>query len=210
MSAHAIKSLQRKVEAALSSHGLLLEADERLPNVVQLVAGEALRGSWFEHPRGRDVFETVRSLNAHPDSMQTRLVSGQVTYLHRHFWPYLAAVATEGGAWQQGLEPDAQDLLDRVRAAGELRIESEESRALAPLVRSLEERVLLVGELREEDVRPTKWLRSWDHWLDEVRGSGGLGAQPSAARGRELLGVMLQGLNEEFGAEGRFPWEADA
>jgi len=212
MSAQAIKTLQRRVESALSSYGLLLESDELLPSVVKLVAGEALRGSWFEHPRGRDVFETVRALNAHPDSMQTRLVSGQVTYVHRNFWPYLASVGTAREAWQrEGLDAQALGLLERVNAAGEYSFEDqEEARALAPVVRALEERMALVGELREEGSRPVKWLRSWDHWVEDVGNGGGLGARPTPERARKLLGVVLDELNGEFGAAGRFPWEAGA
>ena len=55
-------NIQEALLAQLSSYGLLLQQDLRLPNVVALVAGEPLHGSWWSHPSGGTIFNR---LNAH-------------------------------------------------------------------------------------------------------------------------------------------------
>ena len=59
-----------------------------------LVAGEPVRGSWWGHPKGHDIFAACQHLLQHPDATTAKLVSGKVTYVHRELWPSLLAVAT--------------------------------------------------------------------------------------------------------------------
>jgi hypothetical protein len=80
--------------AALVDQGMLLEsARGPLPNVAEMVAGEPIRGSWWGHPAGHAIFETINVLADSPDVVRTRLVNGKVTLVHRRLWPALARVA---------------------------------------------------------------------------------------------------------------------
>lgn len=80
--------------AALIEHGMLLEsARGPLPNVAELVAGEAIRGSWWGHPSSHAIFDAINFLAESPDVVRTRLVNGKVTLIHRRVWPALVRVA---------------------------------------------------------------------------------------------------------------------
>src|SRR5262245_48059619 len=82
-----------RVLAALAERGLLLLADQRLPSVATLVAGEPVRGSWWGHARGGAIFAVAQRLEAlAPEVVCARLVSGKETYLHRRLWPALVGV----------------------------------------------------------------------------------------------------------------------
>jgi hypothetical protein len=80
--------------AELIEHGMLLQsARGPLPNVAELVAGEAIRGSWWGHPGSHDIFEALNALADSPDVVRCRLVDGKVTLVHRRLWPALMRVA---------------------------------------------------------------------------------------------------------------------
>jgi hypothetical protein len=79
---------------ALIEHGMLLEsARGPLPNVAEMIAGEAIRGSWWAHPRSHAIFAELNALADSPDVVRTRLVNGKVTLVHRRVWPALVRVA---------------------------------------------------------------------------------------------------------------------
>jgi hypothetical protein len=80
--------------ATLVEHGMLLEsARGPMPNVAELIAGEPIKGSWWGHPRGHEIFAVLNSLDDSPDVMRMRLVNGKVTLVHRRMWPALVRLA---------------------------------------------------------------------------------------------------------------------
>ena len=80
--------------AALIEEGMLLQsARGPIPNVAELVAGEPINGSWWGHPAGHTIFNTLASISESPDVIRLRLVNGKVTLVHRRLWPALARVA---------------------------------------------------------------------------------------------------------------------
>ena len=82
------------VMATLIERGMLLQsARGPLPNVAELVAGEPIKGSWWGHPKGHAIFNTLASLCESPDVIRTRLVKGKVTLVHRRVWPALVRVS---------------------------------------------------------------------------------------------------------------------
>ena len=82
------------VMAKLIDEGALLEsARGPLPNVAELVAGEPIKGSWWGHPRGHEIFAELNVLADSPDVVRMRLVNGKVTLVHRRVWPALVRVA---------------------------------------------------------------------------------------------------------------------
>ena len=82
----------RRVLAQLKRHGLLLLNDKALPNLCALVVRERVRGSWWAHPQAQEIFDVYDALEDHPDVLISKLVSGKVTYVHRQFWPHVAAI----------------------------------------------------------------------------------------------------------------------
>ena len=74
--------------------GMVLQsARGPMPNLADYVAGESIRGSWWGHPAGRDIFEVLTRLIASPDLVATRLINGKITLVHRRLWPALVRVA---------------------------------------------------------------------------------------------------------------------
>jgi hypothetical protein len=82
------------VMAKLIDEGMLLQsARGPIPNVAELVAGQPIKGSWWGHPAGHAVYNTLESISESPDVVRLRLVSGKVTLVHRRLWPALVRVA---------------------------------------------------------------------------------------------------------------------
>ncbi len=110
---------------AIAEHGLLLLQDKKLANVVTLMTGERVKGSWWAHRRAHEIF---RALEALPEDqvIATKLVGGKVTFVHRSLWPDLLAVATgereyevhtESGRHEKRFEPwSAWAKREKVRA----------------------------------------------------------------------------------------------
>jgi len=75
-------------------HGVVLQsARGPVPNLAEHVAGEPIRGSWWGHKSGHEIFAVLTRLLRSPDVIATRLVNGNVTLVHRRLWPALVRVA---------------------------------------------------------------------------------------------------------------------
>src|SRR5882672_5155116 len=74
--------------------GIAVEsARTSVPNLAQEVAGEPLRGSWWAHTKGGEIFLLSRAIRRAPDVLVCRLVDGKITYVHRRMWPALVSLA---------------------------------------------------------------------------------------------------------------------
>ena len=74
--------------------GIVLQsARGPVPNLAEYVAGEPIRGSWWGHASGHEIFAVLSRLLNSPDVIATRLVNGKVTLIHRRLWPALVRVA---------------------------------------------------------------------------------------------------------------------
>jgi hypothetical protein len=75
-------------------HGIVLEsARGPLPSLAAFVAGEPIGGSWWVHPRAKDIFELARALRSSDAILVCRLVGGKVTLVHQRLWPSLVRSA---------------------------------------------------------------------------------------------------------------------
>src|SRR5262245_48618753 len=118
----------------LERWGLLLLQDARLPSLATLVAGEVVKGSWWGHARGADIFRVVGALE--DEVLTAKLIDGKVTFLHRRLWALLAGVGRAREPWQmEGLPPPSRRLLTRVNREGRVR-------ASGAAAKDLDERVL--------------------------------------------------------------------
>lgn len=74
--------------------GVVLEAAQgHGPSLAEVVAGEPVRGSWWSHPKGREIFAVTRAVRDDDDILVCRLVEGRITFVHRRMWPALARAA---------------------------------------------------------------------------------------------------------------------
>jgi hypothetical protein len=72
---------------------VLQSARGPLPNLAEQIVGEPIRGSWWGHPSGHEIFAVLTRVLDSPDVVATRLVDGKITLLHRRVWPALVRVA---------------------------------------------------------------------------------------------------------------------
>jgi len=74
--------------------GIAVEsARASIPSLAQVAAGEPVRGSWWAHPKGNEIFLLSRAIRRSPDVLVCRLVDGKITYVHRRLWPALVSLA---------------------------------------------------------------------------------------------------------------------
>jgi len=73
---------------------VLLSARGPVPNLAEFVAGEPIKGSWWGHPRGNDIFLAAGEVSESPAVLMCRLVDGKVTFVHRRLWPALVKLAS--------------------------------------------------------------------------------------------------------------------
>src|ERR1700687_2041092 len=74
--------------------GIAVEsARASVPSLAQAVAGQPLKGSWWAHPKGNEIFRLSRAIRSSPDVLVCRLVNGKITYIHRRLWPALVRSA---------------------------------------------------------------------------------------------------------------------
>lgn len=80
--------------AFVKRHGVVLAAARGpVPSIAERIAGAPIRGSWWGHPRGREIFRTLEHLSASSDVLVCRLVGGKVSLVHRRLWPALVRIA---------------------------------------------------------------------------------------------------------------------
>ena len=87
--AHAARTAGEAL-AFVERHGaVLLSARGAAPSLAEWIAGEPIRGSWWAHARGHEIYALAGAITASPDLLVCRLIAGKVTYLHRRLWPAL-------------------------------------------------------------------------------------------------------------------------
>ena len=195
----------------LEKHGLLLQSDSSLPNVVSILAGETVKGSWWVHPRAHEIFHGLNALDDRVDVLVTKLISGKVTLVHRKLWRDLLSIAMAREAWQErGLSPAARFLLQSVDQQGILfSNELEWPKRLQPAkigaaTRVLEERLLVhAAEFHTEKGAHAKAVEAWKHWVTRV---GFHDELHPATEAKLRLETLIAKLNKDFGGNGRVPW----
>ena len=81
--------------AFVKKHGVVLQAARSsLPSLAEAVAGERIRGSWWGHPKGREIYSAALAVCESPDVLVCKLVEGKITYVHRRLWPALVKLAS--------------------------------------------------------------------------------------------------------------------
>ena len=84
--------------AFVEKHGVVLQSARhaKIPSFVEFVAGEPIRGSWWGHAKGREIFRALGVVYDSPDVVALKLVGDKLTLVHRRLWPALATLAYEG------------------------------------------------------------------------------------------------------------------
>jgi len=80
--------------AFIREHGIvLMSAKGPVPRLTEVIAGEPIKGSWWGHPKGQQIFRVLQKLGDSPDILTCRLITGRITFVHRRLWPALVRMA---------------------------------------------------------------------------------------------------------------------
>ena len=75
-------------------HGVVLvSASGPAPKLTEAIAGETIKGSWWGHPKGKQIFAVLEQVTDDADVLVCRLVDDKLTLVHRRLWPALAAAS---------------------------------------------------------------------------------------------------------------------
>jgi hypothetical protein len=78
----------------VKQHGVVLAAAKGpVPNIAEAVAGAPIRGSWWGHAKGSQIFHALSAIDDCPDILCFRLVQGKITFVHRRRWAALVRLA---------------------------------------------------------------------------------------------------------------------
>ncbi|HEU0034764.1 MAG TPA: hypothetical protein VFQ53_29270 [Kofleriaceae bacterium] len=78
-------------------HGVVLaSAKGPVPSIAEAVAGAPIAGSWWAHPKGKQIFAALSSLDDDDAIRCFKLVDGKITFVHRRLWPALVKLADAG------------------------------------------------------------------------------------------------------------------
>jgi hypothetical protein len=84
----------KEAEAFIREHGVVLaSAKGAVPRLTEAIVGEPIKGSWWAHPKGRQIFAVLKAVTESEDILVCRAVEGKVTYVHRRLWPALVRAA---------------------------------------------------------------------------------------------------------------------
>lgn len=84
--------------AFIERHGVVLEAARGpVPSLAEKIAGSPISGSWWGHPKGREIWRISQSVRDSKEILVCRLIDGKVTYVHRRLWPALVRLAARLG-----------------------------------------------------------------------------------------------------------------
>lgn len=75
-------------------HGVVLEsARGPEPSLAEKIAGGPIRGSWWGHPKGREIFAVLQKIDESKAILTCLLANGKITYVHRRLWPAFVRMA---------------------------------------------------------------------------------------------------------------------
>jgi hypothetical protein len=74
--------------------GIVMQAARGpVPSLAEAVAGAPIRGSWWGHARGHEIFRVAEAVSESADVLVCKLLDDKVTYVHRRLWPALVRLA---------------------------------------------------------------------------------------------------------------------
>jgi hypothetical protein len=86
--------------AFVKRHGIVLQAARgSVPSLAEAVVGGPIRGSWWGHPKGHEIFRVAEAVSESPEVLVCKLVDDKVTFVHRRLW---AALVRRAGTFRRG------------------------------------------------------------------------------------------------------------
>ena len=106
--------------ALVDEHGVIMLASHAtLPSLVTAIAGEPVRGSWWAHAHGHEIFRIATALEEY--ALVTKLVEGKVTFVSPRLVPALLTIVNDPNYRARKLatlDDDARALLKKLPVRG--------------------------------------------------------------------------------------------
>jgi len=84
----------RQAIAFVRKHGVVLESSRgKVASFAEAVVDAPIKGNWWSHPKGREIFALTRIVRDSDDVLVCRVADGKVTFVHRRLWPALIRLA---------------------------------------------------------------------------------------------------------------------
>lgn len=84
----------KDVIAFVERQGVVLQAARGpVPSLAEAIVGGPIRGSWWSHVKGKEIFHAAAAVSENPDVLVCKLIEGKITYVHRRLWPALVRVS---------------------------------------------------------------------------------------------------------------------
>lgn len=81
--------------AFVKRNGVVLQAARGpVPSLAEAIAGAPIRGSWWGHAKGHEIFRVAEAISESDEVLVCKLVDGKITYVHRRLWPALVRLAS--------------------------------------------------------------------------------------------------------------------
>ncbi len=75
-------------------HGVVLQSAKGLePSLAVRITGGPIRGSWWGHPMGHEIFRLIQNVHTSKAVLVCTLAHGKITYIHRRLWPAFVRLA---------------------------------------------------------------------------------------------------------------------
>lgn len=193
-----MKNYCSKALKVLDKWGVLLLQDLALPSLVGLIVGKPLKGSWWSHPKGNDIYSTAEALGDHRDIASIKLISGKVTFVHRRLWPKIIVIGRSREPWQMDkLSREAKALLARVDKQSRVRASGKSAKIL-------QQRLLVASqEVHTESGAHAMELMTWKVFAKERKVKL---SKQSLTGAKKDVRELVDKLNTEFGGKGRLPF----
>ncbi len=162
----AVQANEERAVNAILERGVLPISAPRGPSLVQVVTGGPIRGSWWGHEDGAEIFHLANALEDREDVWLFDLVGGRQTFVHRRLWPAVMAAAQS----EDGLGATAQSLLAAVRAEPVRldRWDGAKGKTRSAAAKELSRRLLVVPkQVHTESGRHARWLDTFERWASE-------------------------------------------
>lgn len=80
--------------AFVREHGVVLaSARGAAPRLTEAIIGEPIKGSWWAHPKSREIYGVLKAVSESEEVLVCRLIDGKITLVHRRLWPALVRLA---------------------------------------------------------------------------------------------------------------------
>ena len=187
-----VKTTPKQVKRLLERSGLmtmtLSASAPEVPALVPLVAGGPVRGSWWGHPKGKEIFALATAIDDDPDVLAVKLLDGKVTFVARRLFGALLRCVGDAG-WRKtalgALGAAAQALEQRVAGEGEILFDPPPPADLKRALAQLESRLLLATtSVHTANGRHAPRAETWSRWARRV------GAKPSPGSRAYALGEL--------------------